>query len=65
MRRSKQMDEVLEALFPGQAKLKAEHLCPFCKRPIGEFRDELSLREYSISGLCQECQDAVFNSKEE
>lgn len=65
MARSKQMEEVLEALFPGQAKLKAEHLCPFCKHAIGPFRDELSLREYSISGLCQECQDAVSNSEEE
>lgn len=25
------------------------------------FRDELSRREYEISGLCQSCQDAVFD----
>jgi hypothetical protein len=24
------------------------------------FRDELSKREYSISGLCQTCQDEIF-----
>lgn len=24
------------------------------------FRDELSEKEYSISGMCQECQDNVF-----
>ena len=25
-----------------------------------DFRDELSEREYSISGLCQTCQDGIF-----
>lgn len=25
-----------------------------------EFRDEVSRREYAISGLCQKCQDDVF-----
>lgn len=45
--------------------------CPFCRRPATDtgrndlpqahlFRDELSAREYSISGLCQTCQDRVF-----
>lgn len=24
------------------------------------FRDEISLKEYTISGLCQDCQDKVF-----
>lgn len=31
--------------------------CPLCIQPIGEFKDALSAREYSISGLCQKCQD--------
>jgi len=38
--------------------------CPLCKKvihPNSEFRDELSLREYRISGMCQECQDGVFS----
>ena len=29
------------------------------------FRDELSAKEYYISGMCQACQDSVFNSEEE
>lgn len=39
-------------------------VCPFCKKPvdINEFRDELSLREYRISGLCQSCQDDFFEA---
>jgi hypothetical protein len=36
--------------------------CPFCKKPIDAttFRDDLSLREFRISGLCQNCQDEYF-----
>lgn len=41
-----------------EAELKS--ICQICKKGIGPFRDELSLREYKISGLCQECQDGVF-----
>ena len=29
------------------------------------FTDELSLREFHISGLCQVCQDSVFGGNEE
>jgi hypothetical protein len=37
--------------------------CPMCRKPIdpNEFRDELSRKEFGISGMCQECQDSVFN----
>lgn len=37
--------------------------CPYCKRkfiPSEEFRDLISVREYWASGLCQECQDSIF-----
>lgn len=35
-------------------------LCPFCLKAPGEFRDELSRKEFGISGLCQKCQDETF-----
>lgn len=37
-------------------------LCPFCKEPIKmeDFKDALSRKEYTISGLCQCCQDKMF-----
>jgi uncharacterized CHY-type Zn-finger protein len=40
--------------------------CPFCKKPIvmATFRDALSVKEYHISGLCQQCQDDFFDGKE-
>lgn len=31
-----------------------------CRGPNFTFRDDLSRREYAISGLCQGCQDAMF-----
>lgn len=36
-----------------------------CEVRLKEFRDELSLKEYSISRLCQECQDEVFADDDE
>ena len=35
--------------------------CILCGNEIKEFRDQLSIREFVISGMCQKCQDSVFN----
>ena len=35
-------------------------LCPLCGGPPGEFKDELSKREFAVSGICQKCQDEIF-----
>lgn len=39
-----------------------ERVCNSCcfKVDQEQFRDELSRREYLISGFCQKCQDSVF-----
>lgn len=36
--------------------------CPFCGEHVNldEFRDELSRKEFQISGICQKCQDDFF-----
>ena len=42
--------------------------CPFCgstKTTRADFRDEISWREFKISGLCQRCQDKSFAEPEE
>lgn len=36
--------------------------CMLCNQDAVEFRDELSRREYAISGMCQKCQDKVFGN---
>ena len=42
-----------------------EQKCVSCGGYATEFRNELSKREYKISGLCQKCQDAVFGTGDE
>lgn len=37
--------------------------CALCKQPAVEFRDSLSEKEYSISGMCQACQDKIFGKR--
>ena len=37
-------------------------LCATCGHDVLDtsFRDELSFKEFTISGMCQDCQDKVF-----
>ena len=38
----------------------ADGICPTCGKKVGEFRDKKSEQEYTISGMCQACQDEIF-----
>jgi hypothetical protein len=40
----------------------AEASCVTCKGEANTFRDALSQKEYTISGMCQPCQDSVFGA---
>ena len=42
----------------------SQDTCTFCKKPATEFRDKLSEKEFTISGLCQNCQDQAFGKGE-
>ena len=42
----------------------ASELCMLCNGNANTFRDDISKREYAISGMCQVCQDQVFNGGE-
>lgn len=35
-------------------------VCVMCGSRAKEFRDDLSRREFAISGMCQKCQDETF-----
>ena len=37
--------------------------CPFCGKEgnFKDFKDLLSMKEFKISGICQECQDKTFS----
>ena len=55
---------IMKAMGFGDAvKLVEEGKCPFCEKKVNEaeFKDELSKKEFKISGLCQACQDKTFN----
>ena len=42
--------------------LLQDNICPWCKEKVlvSSFRDDLSKKEFEISGLCQTCQDNTF-----
>ncbi len=55
--------------FEKEMQIIEKNLCPNCLNeispilvtmPLGDFRDELSIKKYKISGLCQKCQDKIF-----
>jgi hypothetical protein len=55
--------ELMKAMgFDKELDLIAEGKCPLCKCIIdkNEFRDEISRKEFTISRLCQDCQDKTF-----
>jgi len=54
-----------QAGFGEELKAIEQGLCPMCKNPVGSFKDELSAREFRISGMCQKCQDRIFAEPEE
>ena len=59
-------EEIIKAIFGNEIMNRLNnHLCPMCGQKIDEsdFRDELSKREYEISGMCQQCQDKIFNEE--
>lgn len=49
-----------DALFPNRRPAIHAGICVLCGNPATQFRDDLSRREYEISGLCQKDQDLVF-----
>jgi len=54
-----------QAGFGEEIKRIENNQCPFCEKTIdiNNFSDELSLKEYEISGLCQTCQDKMFGKE--
>ena len=55
-------EDVALSVF-GRSRVVAQAVgqCVCCGKPAESFRDQLSLKEYGISGLCQRCQDEVFS----
>lgn len=65
MTKTKQMEEALDLqsmILFGRRRTESlkTKTCVSCGDAAEEFTDELSKREFEISGLCQKCQDEVF-----
>jgi hypothetical protein len=62
------IEKFLEGAFGRTSAIRSATCVPApagCGGPATEFRNELSRREYAISGLCQNCQDSVFGTDNE
>ena len=59
--KSPEIENFLETMF-GRTTAIEKKVCVFCGKEVTKqsFRDAISVKEYTISGLCQECQDKIF-----
>lgn len=57
-----QLTDLVSMLTFGRRRSASVRLdrCVACNQEATEFDDDLSAREFSISGLCQTCQDAIW-----
>ena len=46
-------------------KAVSKGICSVCGTKADKFDNELSYREYMMSGLCQECQNIIFKEGDE
>jgi len=55
--------KIVKQVFPEMVEKVEIGKCPMCSKKIqkGDFKDELSEKEFKISGMCQKCQDSIFN----
>ena len=67
MERTKELQNFLDgfakkAFGRSPTEAKEKRVCVTCGKPIKmeDFKDQLSIKEYKISGLCQKCQDDTF-----
>jgi hypothetical protein len=62
----KALDDIGEKLF-GRTRTGAisQQICVCCGQLATTFRDDKSAHEYTLSGMCQACQDKIFDTSEE
>jgi hypothetical protein len=69
MAKSKEMRELREKaaqLLFGRSHdaQQSANLCTTCGGDADKFTDDLSEKEYSLSGMCQACQDGFFEDED-
>jgi hypothetical protein len=58
--KSSGMEAFITSMYGPRSLTLALGQCLLCKQDADNFRDDKSLKEYQISGMCQACQDATF-----
>ena len=60
------IDNLLRMQIIEMQSCKSRNECPRCGINVNqdEFVDELSKKEFKISGTCQKCQDELFTDEE-
>jgi hypothetical protein len=60
-RKSKEINSFIDSILPNPRvrSIKGD-ICVSCGKGAKIFRNHISKKEYTISGLCQNCQDMVF-----
>jgi len=63
-RKSPEINRLINSILGvDREKTIRENACVFCQKSINpdtDFKDEISRREFTISGICQGCQDKTF-----
>jgi hypothetical protein len=63
--KSKAVTDMLDTFFNRSTSiLNSQCTNTQCAEPNLNFKNEISQREYTLSGLCQNCQDDVFGKDE-
>ena len=67
MKRNPEVQRYLDAFAKkcfgkSQTECKEQKICVYCHKKIEDedFKNNISRKEYGISGLCQKCQDDTF-----
>lgn len=58
-----QKEEILhKSGFGRDVNFVKDGKCPFCNKPVkrSDLRDYASQKKFDIEGLCQKCQDEIF-----
>jgi len=65
MSRAQELINVLseEEVIARESIAKAHGLCKICGKPVREFRTHRAEVEYSISAICESCQDYFFSTE--
>ena len=56
------LSSTINPLGTGRRTSIVNEVCVFCNGPATRFRNEISRKEFTISGMCQPCQDEMFGT---